>query len=166
MKCVFQPLTISKSGCPFNVSCFLQPSRTRELPVDHENAHMPSLHHPLTSFRWQVLTDVAQCIKMSKKYLFIWLRWVLATTCRHLVGACGIKFPDQGLNRGPLHRGRGVLAIDHQGSPSLYQFFVLCYVFVFSLRNICPLQSCLDTHPELLQTVTVFIFMRGSLLHF
>ena len=36
-----------------------------------------------------------------KKYLFIWLYWVL-------VVACEILFPDQGLNPGPLHWEFGV----------------------------------------------------------
>ena len=30
--------------------------------------------------------------------------------------ACGIQFPDQGSNLGPLHWQRGVLPLDHQGS--------------------------------------------------
>ena len=39
----------------------------------------------------------------SLKYLFIWLYWVL-------VVACGIQFPDQESNLGPLHWEHGVLA--------------------------------------------------------
>ena len=35
-------------------------------------------------------------------YLFIWL-------CQVLVKSCGIYFPDQGLNPGPLHWELGVL---------------------------------------------------------
>ena len=35
-------------------------------------------------------------------YLFIWLSWVL-------VAACGIYFPDEGSNPGPLHWEHGVL---------------------------------------------------------
>ena len=42
-----------------------------------------------------------------KKYLFIWLRWVL-------VSACEIQLHDQGLNPGFLHWEHGVLAT---GSP-------------------------------------------------
>lgn len=36
-------------------------------------------------------------------YLFIWL-------CGALVGACGIQFPDQGSNWGPMHWEHGVVA--------------------------------------------------------
>ena len=38
-----------------------------------------------------------------KKYLFIWLHWALVAACKLLVEACGIWFPGQGLNLGPLH---------------------------------------------------------------
>ena len=36
-------------------------------------------------------------IALKKKELFVWLHWVLAV-------ACGIQFPDQGMNSGPLHQ--------------------------------------------------------------
>ena len=42
---------------------------------------------------------------------FIWLYQVL-------VAACRIYFPDQGSYQGPLHWELGILALDHQGSPS------------------------------------------------
>ena len=43
-------------------------------------------------------------------YLFIRLHQVLVAACKLLVAACGIWFPDQELNPGPLHWERGVLA--------------------------------------------------------
>ena len=51
----------------------------------------------------------------------IWLRQVLVVACEHLVVACGISFPDQGLNPGFLHWERGVLATGPLGK-SLYHF--------------------------------------------
>ena len=36
-------------------------------------------------------------------FLFLWLRRVLAAAGKLLVVACGIQFPDQGWNPGPLH---------------------------------------------------------------
>ena len=38
--------------------------------------------------------------------------------CQILVAVCGIQFPDQGLNLGPLHWMHGVLAT---GSPGKFQ---------------------------------------------
>ena len=34
--------------------------------------------------------------------IYFWLYWVLVMTLGSLVAACGILFPDQGLNPGPL----------------------------------------------------------------
>ena len=45
-----------------------------------------------------------------KFILCIWLCWVLAVTCKLLAAACGISFPDQGWNLGPLCWEHGVLA--------------------------------------------------------
>ena len=45
--------------------------------------------------------------------------------CKLLVVACGIQFPDQGSNPGPLHWERGVLAT---GPPGKSRFFV-CFFF-------------------------------------
>ena len=60
-------------------------------------------------------------------YLLTWPRQVLAAAhgnsdlycspCGLLVAACGILFPDQGLNPGTLHWERGVLATGPPGSP-------------------------------------------------
>ena len=36
-------------------------------------------------------------------YLCIWLLLILVEACEFLVAACGIWFPDQGSNPGPLH---------------------------------------------------------------
>ena len=40
---------------------------------------------------------------------------MLVEACELLVAACGIKFPDQGLNPGPLHWERRVLATGLSG---------------------------------------------------
>ena len=45
-----------------------------------------------------------------KKDLFIWVCWVLAAAGELLNVACGIQFPDQGSNPGPLHWECRVLA--------------------------------------------------------
>ena len=42
-----------------------------------------------------------------------------------LVTACGIQFPDQGLNPGPLHWERGVLATGSPGKPWPYFYTAL-----------------------------------------
>ena len=46
--------------------------------------------------------------------VFIWLCWVLVAAHELLAVACEIKFPDQGLNLGPLHWEHRLLA---NGSP-------------------------------------------------
>ena len=43
-------------------------------------------------------------------HFFIWLCRILAAACELLVEACGIQFPDQGLNPGPPHWEHRVLA--------------------------------------------------------
>ena len=45
---------------------------------------------------------------LKNKYLFIWL-------CQGLVAACGIWFPHQGLNLGPLHWRHRFLAAGAPG---------------------------------------------------
>ena len=57
----------------------------------------------------------------TKKYWLIWLRQVLVVACEHLAVACGISFPDQGLNPGFLYWECGVLATGPLGK-SLYHF--------------------------------------------
>ena len=42
---------------------------------------------------------------------------IFVAACQLLVVACGIKFPDEGLNPGPLLWKHGVQQLDHQGSP-------------------------------------------------
>ena len=54
-------------------------------------------HFPLSSF-------------FFKNNLFIWLRWVLVAVCQLFVAVCGIQFPGQGLNLGPLSWQHGILA--------------------------------------------------------
>ena len=64
-----------------------------------------------------------------KKYLFIWLRWVFV--------ACGIQFPDQGLNLGPLHWELGVLATGPQGSPCVHIFKCLFFLLECPSTEAC-----------------------------
>ena len=47
--------------------------------------------------------------------LFIWLHWVLVAACELLVAAYDIKFPDQGLNPGPMLWEHRVLATGPPG---------------------------------------------------
>ena len=54
----------------------------------------------------------------KKKKLFLWLCWVLAA-------ACGIQFPDQRSNPGPLHWKHGVLATGPPGKSLNYLINVL-----------------------------------------
>ena len=80
---------------------------------------IPFLPEPLTFLEIGSLLMPGLCLQCFyplssfEKYLFIWLGWVLVAAhgsfklrskhARSLVAACGIKFPDQGLNSGPLH---------------------------------------------------------------
>ena len=50
-------------------------------------------------------------------FLFIWLQQLLVATCKLLVVTCGIWFPDQQSNPGPLHWAHGVSAAGAPGSP-------------------------------------------------
>ena len=80
-------------------------------------------------------------------YLFIWLHQVLIAACgifslhcsiqEFLVTACGIYFPDQGSNRGPLHYECRVLATGPPGksqpdrflNASLSSFHFYCFLY-------------------------------------
>ena len=50
---------------------------------------------------------------LCKKYLFIWLYWVLVVACVHV----GSQFPNQGPNPSPLHYKADSQPLDPQGSP-------------------------------------------------
>ena len=65
---------------------------------------------------------VSSIINIFYMYLFIWLQQVLVATCAiFLVAACGIQFPDQGQNLGPLHWEHKVLATGPLGkSPKIF----------------------------------------------
>ena len=52
-----------------------------------------------------------------KKNVFIWLLQVLVEACTRLAVACGIRFPDQGLNPGSLTGSVESQPPGHQGSP-------------------------------------------------
>ena len=46
----------------------------------------------------------------------------LVVACRLLAVACGIQFPDQGLNLGPLHWECGILATGQSGKSWIFHF--------------------------------------------
>lgn len=56
-------------------------------------------------------------LKRILLFLFIWLRQLLVATCKLLAVTCGVWFPDQESNPGPLHWARGVSAAGPPGSP-------------------------------------------------
>ena len=60
----------------------------------------------------------------SPLILFIWLHQVLVAVCKLLVVACGIWFPDQRLNPGPLCWGHRVLATGPLGKSPDQDFWV------------------------------------------
>ena len=49
-------------------------------------------------------------MQTRSKVFNIFFKKLFISVCQALVAACGIQFPDQGLNLGPLHRALGVLA--------------------------------------------------------
>ena len=54
-----------------------------------------------------------------------------------LVAACGIKFPDQGSNPGPLHGEHGVLTSGPPGKSFNSIFFLNC-TFGVKSKNLLP----------------------------
>ena len=78
-------------------------------------------------------------------YLFIWLCWVL-------VAACGIKFPDQGLNLGSLCWEHGVLATGSPGNSTFKKFNIQKTKIMVS----GPITSW-QIDGETMETVTNFI---------
>ena len=70
-------------------------------------------------------------------YLFLQLRWVLGIACELLVAACGIYFPDQGLNLGSLPWELRVLATAPQRkSPVLFK---LLTPRLLKTREVCSM---------------------------
>ena len=63
--------------------------------------------------RWKAQHKLWELFKKKKK--FIWLHWVSVVACRILVAACGIYFPDQGSDLGPLRWKLGVLGTGPPG---------------------------------------------------
>ena len=71
---------------------------------------------------------------MGFKYLFmIWLHWVLVAdtgslivTCKFLVAAHGMEFPDQGLDSSPLHREHGIFSHWTTREVPIMWIFKLC----------------------------------------
>ena len=74
-----------------------------------------------------------------KKYVFIWLHWVL-------VAACGIQFSDQRLNLCPLQCKHGVLTT---GTFYVLLLFNPSSIFIYILENIrsCPTLSIYTWSP-------------------
>ena len=93
-------------------------------------------------------------------YLFI-VMWHMGS---YLVPPPGVEPPPSALEAQSLNHWTarevpdGLVLVDEA---QCINFFFYGYVFVFSLRNICPHQSCRDIHPELLRAVIVLVFMRG-----
>ena len=59
-----------------------------------------------------------------------------------LAVAHGIKFPDQGLNPGPLHEECGALPTGPQGSP--FPFTVYTFTLFDFLRGFIRIAACID----------------------
>ena len=55
-------------------------------------------------------------------YYFIWLHRVLVAVFGLLLGPCGIEFPDQGSNPGPLHWECAVLITGLPGKSQVFYF--------------------------------------------
>ena len=98
---------------------------------------------------------------------FIWLHQVLTAACKLLVAACGIQFPDQELNPGPLPWEHVVLTtVPPEKSP---RFNILVGVFfIFFLpqdydqykfkKNLCNSKvSCLK---HLVYSFLLFLFLQ------
>ena len=60
----------------------------------------------------------SSCHFLKEDYLFIWLHGVL-------VASCGLWFPDQGSNPGPLHWELRGLATGPQGKSRLLAIFII-----------------------------------------
>ena len=84
-------------------------------------------------------------------YLFIWLCWVL-------VAACGIKFPDQGLNLGSLCWEHVVLATGSPGNSTFKKFNIQKTKIMVS----GPITSW-QIDGETMETVTDFIFLGSKI---
>ena len=67
-----------------------------------------------------ILFQLFICLIFFYVYLFIWLQWVIVVAYELLAEACGIQFPDQGLNLGPLHWKHGLLATELPGKSLSY----------------------------------------------
>ena len=65
------------------------------------------------------------------KSLFIWLCWVLLVACSVSVAACGILFPDQGSNPGPLHWELWVLSTGPPGKSPVHVHLYVVYTELF-----------------------------------
>ena len=108
--------TRARTCAPFIGRRILNHWTTREVPIQHS---------------WLILDLGGKRLKRALWgkfflkiyiYLFIWLRQVLVAACELLVAACGIQFPNQGLNSGPLHWERAVLLTGPPGKSQRFFF--------------------------------------------
>ena len=84
-------------------------------------------------FAWYIFIPL---LKKIFFYFFIWLCWVLVVAYRTFVVACGIQFPDQGLNSEPLPWEGGILATGPQGSPCPFTFNIFIFLSRFLITSI------------------------------
>ena len=90
--------------------------------------------------------------------------WDLQSSLQHagsLVTACGIQFPDQGLNLGPLHWGAKSQPLDHQGSPPCLPFKVS---YVLWRQEILDLRAQPLSELSRIAADFLFLFSCPSLL--
>ena len=132
-----------------------------EESVHRDGSYGPAIQPILCVFISEILAGVSIrfwrsiVVMIFNIYVFIWLHQVLVTACRifswgiQLLSAeCGIQFPDQGSNPGPLHWEHKVLAT---GPPrefwALLQFnsyFSFIHPFICSANTLnfqCMLSS-------------------------
>ena len=109
----------------------------------------PPLPTPLISCQYPALSCLGDFIHVLplKKYLFIWLYEVLVAACRLLVAACGIQFPDQALNLGPLHWQHEASATGAPGKSPCHSLSQQYLPRPFSLLAISHFSSKISSNP-------------------
>ena len=73
------------------------------------------------SFQLPFNTDF--CFLFKKIYIYIYIYLFIIYPHQVLVGSCGVYFPDQGSNLGPLHWECGVLATGPPGKSQWLSFY-------------------------------------------
>ena len=64
--------------------------------------------------------NINYCHYFFEVFIYLAMLCLSRDTWESLVGACGIQFPDQGANPGPLHWEHGVLATGPPGKSPLF----------------------------------------------